>query len=385
MIILKIALRNVLQNKRRSLLIGLTLFIISFMLLTSNAAMNGVENQVISGYVNYQSGHVAVLWSEMKDVNTSEPTRFTDSLIGYQQDNRGAKERSVERLLEFLAENEHQVTHAFPAILRPVRFSYGNHQDQLTVYGLTPESARYLQDAKTLEIVAGRLPDADNPGVTVSQRLSDEQGVQIGDRLNLRIASADNDVFIHEARVLGIYANGAGYENSYAFMDNSQARELFAVPEPFFDICRIYLGSAGNASDFAARLDAQLLTENETLRAEDYRQASPFYTNNSRNMKLMFNIFILFMLMVIALGVVSTVRMNLFQRLQEFGTLRAIGYSRWQSYSIIFAEMFLLTAITMAAALACTLVLVTIFGRTGIYVGSALPPMRWAANGSGRS
>jgi len=58
-LILKIAFRNLVQNKWRSLLIGCALFTSSFLLLISNAAMNGVENQVISSYVHYQTGHVA--------------------------------------------------------------------------------------------------------------------------------------------------------------------------------------------------------------------------------------------------------------------------------------------------------------------------------------
>lgn len=86
--------------------------------------------------------------------------------------------------------------------------------------------------------------------------------------------------------------------------------------------------------------------------------------------RVMFNIFLIFILVVIAAGLLSTVRMSLFTRMKEFGTLRAIGYSRTRSFGIIFAEMFLLAALALAAAFVCTVILQAILGQTGIYVGT---------------
>ena len=57
-IILKIAVRNIRQNRKRSFLIGLTIFISSFLLLLSDAALNGIEKQVLRGYIPLQSGEV---------------------------------------------------------------------------------------------------------------------------------------------------------------------------------------------------------------------------------------------------------------------------------------------------------------------------------------
>jgi ABC-type lipoprotein release transport system permease subunit len=57
------------------------------------------------------------------------------------------------------------------------------------------------------------------------------------------------------------------------------------------------------------------------------------------------------------------------ERYTEIGTLRAIGYNRFQSFILIFLEIFILSLIFFSIAFILNLVLVLIFGKTGIYIG----------------
>ena len=368
MIILRIAFRNIAQNKWRSLLIGFALFISSFFLLVSNSAMNGIEDQVIRGYVNYQSGHVAVMWPGMKDVSSRDAGRFLFLLESYDPHIEGDNLTAIEALNQFLTENQAAVDKAFPSIMRLGRYTVGTENDQIVIFGLTQEHAEYLQNSRTLMITEGELPDSSNPGIAISEFSSTENGVNIGDSLLIRVATPNRDIREQEFTITGIYANGAGYDNHFAFMTDLEARNLTDVPQPLFDIHRIYLQDSGQAGQFAQELD-QALAET-VLFAESFREASPFYTNNSRNMRAMFNIFLIFILIVIAFGLVATIRMNLFERMKEFGTLRAMGYSRSQNFGIIFAEMFILAFLSLLAALVISVILVSYLGSTGIFVGT---------------
>jgi ABC-type antimicrobial peptide transport system permease subunit len=92
-----------------------------------------------------------------------------------------------------------------------------------------------------------------------------------------------------------------------------------------------------------------------------------------------FSAFSLFLLLVVGLGIRSTVCMNLFERMREFGTIRAIGFSRFSSFGIVFWEAFLLSLAALAAALLAAAVPVLLFIRTGIYIGSE--PMAYVFGG----
>lgn len=369
MLIIKIALRNLVMNKWRSLLIGFALFTSSFLLLISNATMNGVEDQVIRGYVHFQSGHVAVMWSEMKEISAKDPSRFLHKLVSYNPELETDNLEDIVQLEQFLGSNRDAVKAGFPSIMRLGRYSVGKVNDQFVVFGLTREHAAFLQQAKTLTIIEGELPDSETPGICISQFLAEDLGLNLGDSMQVRVATNAKEIREQEFVITGIYANVAGYDNFFAFMTDEDARKLTDVPQPLFDIYRVYLNSPQQAGEFAWKLNSYL-AGNPTLYAESYKDASTFYTNNSKYMRIMFNIFIFFILIVIAFGLVATIRMNLYERMREFGTLRAIGYSRSQNYGIIFAEMFLLAALALVAALILAGTLVAILGNTGIYVGT---------------
>lgn len=182
--IVKIAFRNIFYHRGRSLLIGLALFISTFCLLLSNAAMNGIETQVIDGYVNYQSGHVAVLWSGMDDVSRNDPSRFLQNLVSFDPEQETENLAAIRQLEQFMTENG-KVEYGFPAVLRLGNYIVGDQFDQILVFGLTDEHAQFLTGAGTLEITEGVLP-AESPGVVVSEFVAGQHELRLGDDFSIR-------------------------------------------------------------------------------------------------------------------------------------------------------------------------------------------------------
>ena len=134
-------------------------------------------------------------------------------------------------------------------------------------------------------------------------------------------------------------------------------------------MARVYLKDITKSKAFADELDNRLLEIGDSLRAEDYRKASIFFTQFYGILKAFYKIFFGFILCVIAVGLSATIHMNLLTRREEFGTLRAIGYSKLRCYGVIFLELFILAAISAGMALAFTIGFTAAFGKTGIYVG----------------
>jgi hypothetical protein len=65
-VFIKIAVGNILKNKKRTLLIGLTLVISCILLLLSFSIGNGIRRQVLDKYRYSQSGDVSVVWSNVR-------------------------------------------------------------------------------------------------------------------------------------------------------------------------------------------------------------------------------------------------------------------------------------------------------------------------------
>ena len=84
-----------------------------------------------------------------------------------------------------------------------------------------------------------------------------------------------------------------------------------------------------------------------------------------------FAAFIVFVLLIIALGMQSSVKMSLYQRMKEIGSMRAIGFGKAQVYVMIFTETFFLTVAAFVPAVLVSFGFVLAFHDHGVFVGPA--------------
>ncbi len=114
--LLRIAVRSVLADRRRSLLIGLSLFVSFSLLLFSDAVGNGAGSQLLRTHRVTQSADVVVVWRNVRDdVDPADPGR----LLFSEPDGKTRRENqsAVTALDDFLSRNTGEVT----AVYRPVR------------------------------------------------------------------------------------------------------------------------------------------------------------------------------------------------------------------------------------------------------------------------
>lgn len=380
-IVAKIALRNILLNKKRSLLIGVAIFLASFLLLFSNAIMNGVIIQVAKGLINIQSGNVAVVWENLKKISNTDATRllFVANDSSFDVDKDAQNKEALTRLNSFLTDHKSEIEAFYPTVKRGAQLQTSNGTDAaFFINSLSPSNQEDFFATKTFTMVEGKLLSGDYT-IAISKQKAIDNNLEIGDMITVLALTPYGAQNSLEFMVGGIFANRSGSDNNLGFVSEQNARELFDYDPGYFDIGRIYLKDPNQAEKFAGELDRYLLSQSPVLRAESSAQASAFYTNTSQSQKMLFSIFIIFLLCIIALGFRSMIRMNLFERMKEFGTLRAIGYNRAQSFLIIFYEVFFLSVIALTCATVVAELFALIFGKVGIYVGSG--PMSYAFGG----
>ncbi|AIQ12930.1 ABC transporter permease [Paenibacillus durus] len=369
MVLIKIALRNIFAHKKRSAMIGAAIFISCLFILLSTSAMNGVQQQVLKGYMNIQSGHVAVEWEEQQKISGSDPGKFSENGKTYDLRKDAENKAALQRLDAYLQKHDDEIKAFYPTIHRNAYIMKGSSMDFVMLYGLTEASGHFFSDTKTVEPDSGTFDFKQENDLYLSEEKLADNNLKVGDTITIDYTSAEGQAKSANFHIAGTYANGAGYNNIYAYVPDSYLRKLLAVEPEYFDIGRLYLKNSANAGAFSSALDAELLRGNPVLRAEPYSLASEFYTNTSKIMKLFFNIFFIFFLCVIAAGVYTTIKMNIFERLKEFGSMRAIGYSRMQTYLIVFYELFFLSLLSLLVAFVLSAVLVLYFSKAGIYVG----------------
>jgi len=369
-----IAFRNLGKTIRKSSLLALAVFLCSTILLIAFFAFNGVERQTLRNYVNVQAGHVIVLWNDLAESDTSSPQRFINvyEALTYHPDEARENQEALTTVENWLTDNEDQVDRTFPIVRRNAVIETTQTTDStFLTYSLTSEHRNFLVDNKSLSLAEGRFPDADADEVVISQDKAANLGLTVGDEVDIATITDAGQTVNTRFTVCGIYTDGAFYENLYGFLDDETARRVYAVPDGSYDSMLVFLKDRSDAQGFADGLEDRLQADGTVLHAESYLDANSFYNNTPAMIKAVFGVFIVFVLLIIALGMQSSVKMSLYQRMKEIGSMRAIGFGKAQVYTMIFFETFFLTVAALIPALVVSLGFVLVFENRGIFVGPA--------------
>lgn len=340
-----LALRNVLRHRGRT---GLTLLAIVFgvvALILSGGFVQDIFKQLGETLIHSQSGHLQV------------------ARAGYFE--RGA--RSPEK---FLIENDaelRRLTTGMPevdAVMGRLYFSglLGNGRTDLMIVGegIEPEAEARLGVGLTL--TAGRqLGDADAYGALIGHGLARALKLKPGDGVTLVVNTAAGAMNALEFEVVGVFQTfSQDYDARAVRIPLAAAQELLATPG--YNTLVVALHRTADTAGVAARLAGQLSAAG--LEVKRWEQLNEFYAQTVEMYRGQFGVLRFIILVMVLLGVANSVNLNVFERVGEFGTMRAMGNRARDIFALIVAENALLglagaslgVVIGIAAALAISAV-----------------------------
>lgn len=345
--LIKLAWRNVFRNKRRTLLSGLAIGIGLASLIVADGVILGMEQSMIS--------------------------MATDTLLGqgqiHEKDFR--KTLEVERVINdypavaAALEKEPTIRSFSPRTLSYAMLTSPANVESIILYGIEPEKERTITKISDAILKGSFLSSADPQKIVIGSKLADNLEVEVGDRLVVTLAQADTgDLSQAMFRVGGIYHfNMRDLDNGIAFITISKAQELLGLP--------------GKVHEIAFHFKDISLSRNKSL---------PFWTTFSTNgnvaegwMDIMpelesllqlsqFAVYITAIILfgVVSLGIMNTLFMSLYERMFEFGVLRAIGTRPLKMASMIIFEAGAISIISIIIGITLGYILMLYLGWSGI-------------------
>jgi ABC-type lipoprotein release transport system permease subunit len=364
---IKTAFRNLIQNGRRTILIGLTMTISCVLLLFSFTLGNGMASQVLAKYRIFQSGDVTAAWDSIMEYEVTDPSRLHFSKYDNRKHEQNLEE--IKRLDAYLESHADEIAGYYKALRGDGLLDAGSYASYSIIVGLDRREAEFFADNHVLRMNSGSLPLEHRYGVLLSDEAARQGGLQPGDWVVIDSDTASGYVNSLEYQVTGIYESSSEYDSVYIYMNSEDFLELYDQPAEYFHSVRIYLKEPEKSDEFAEALDNYLLEGSGLLRAESINRSGRFYLVIAGYLKSLFTLFVVFILLVIAAGIRSVVRMNLAARMKEFGTMRAIGFKRSHCFFVVFLEIFLLAVVFFVFAFGITGFIVYFLRQTGIHVG----------------
>ena len=346
--ILKYVLHNIIQKPLRSLILILTGFICSLLLILSFTISQTTSREVKQDLIAKMTGHIKILKKDNYEFN-------------YENDEQDRK--TAKYLKTYLADN------------RDINTYFHYIQDQLEIQAhLKREfvniiACDFTKDLKLKErtiLLEGEYPQPETPYTCViDETLQTKLRINVGDNIVLFISSVYGARNAMDFLVTGIYKPSAPwYENTCLIPaeDYESLTDLAGINSYY----KIYVKNEKKIPDLVAEINANI----STFEAKAYNDAgntdASFFLSLGKSNFILLSIITLIIFTALMISMRSILIVNIFDRRKEIGTLRAIGFSRNSVTNIFLMELFINVIIGYTLALICVLALTLFFHYASI-------------------
>lgn len=348
----RLAFRNVRRQTRRSLLTGIAMLLGVAVLIFARALTDGAHADWVDSAVRMGSGHVA-----LQDARF-QATRDIGNRVAAdvrQQIDRAIESEEVAQHLEAVAprlESEALANSAHGAVPVMLMGVEPSAESEFSTLDDHLKEGRYLEQGDSLHAYVG---------ADLAERLD----LEIGSRLVLTAQDAAGEIAGQFVRVVGTFETGL-----------PQADEGFVqIP---LTTAQQWLGVGRDVTTLALLLDStwevdgvveslrESLQGHDDLAVLSWRESMPELHAAIRADDYGEYIFHVVLFAIIALAIVNTVFMSVLYRTREFGVLRALGLTKDETASVVFAEGVILTAVSGLIGLVVGFVVTWVFFHDGL-------------------
>jgi ABC-type lipoprotein release transport system permease subunit len=347
----QIGWRNIWRNPKRTLVILSAVIIGIWSMIFLSAFMRGITDQMVRNGISTLTGHVQVHYK------------------GYRNDPGIENSMTEPSVLEKVFNNTLPPDTLWTSRVRVSAVaSNARHSNGVTLLGADPAKEGKISFIGGA-VTRGRFLKPDDPhGIVVGQALVEKFETKLGRKLVLMSQDTDREIASRAFRIVGIFqAEMEATEKQFVFVSLSAAQEMLKLEKGISEISMI-LSSHQEANEVAAAL-------RDVLSADDYevqtwQDAMPMVTAILR----MYDgfVFLWFFVVFIAMGfgIVNTTLMAVYERIREFGLLKALGMKPWWIVRQVLTESFYLLVLGMIIGTGLGALSVLALSGTGIDLSS---------------
>jgi ABC-type lipoprotein release transport system permease subunit len=340
------AWRNLWRNRRRSLVTIAAMTLAFASMVVYNGLLEGYMSNMERNIIEIEVGHIQV---------HAEGYRKRPSLYD-----------KIEMPETILAQLDEAGLVASARLLGPGLAAADESSAGVILRGLNP--ARDAHVSRIGEhVAAGEWLAHDDPkGVVLGQRLANTLGIDPGAELVVLSQAADgsmaNDLF-HVRGVLKPITDGT--DRAGVFMLDRDFRELMVFPEGAHQL--IVRTPNLEELDAATEKVAAVAEPNEV---KSWRQLFPTLANmlDTQRGAMAF----MFMIVYFAIGIVilNAALMAVYERIREFGVLKAVGMSPMSVFRLILMETVYIVIISLVIGLVVAAPFLYVLATSGIDIGT---------------
>lgn len=341
----KQATRNILRNKKRSFLTALLIAMSLMALAFTDGIMIGMSRNMIESATRLFSGDAQIHHPSFRQTNDPE-FRFEQGDI-------------VDRLTR-----EPEIKAATARTLSPAMVSSSASVASVQAIGINPATEKTVSKIESSVISGHYLTGESETEIMLGYLLAEKLEVDLNDRIVLSVPRLDqSDISQELFRVSGIFRfNARMMDEGMIFIPLARSQHLMGTNDDIQEI-------AFNFVDPQQAQNHQLALwqkyTNDGMLAQGWDKLMPALSTMLGMLDYSLIIVGLILYVIVALGVINSTFMSIYERTWEFGVIKAIGTTPMQIFQLIMFEGLILAVISALAGLILGLAinyLVAIYG-----------------------
>ncbi|MDP7114681.1 MAG: FtsX-like permease family protein, partial [Myxococcota bacterium] len=313
---IKLALRNLFRNRRRTVLTVAAIAVgLSLMLWTVNFQKGSYGTMIRMG-ISSMAGHVVV------------------QAPGYQE------EKEVTAVVEDVAGVASTLASEFPDGVVAPRIAMGGLLMSTStsvgtlLNGLWPEAEIQVQDLHT-KIVEGKWFGDDDREIVIGKAMADTLDVELGDKLVFMGQNGSDEVQSRMFRVRGIYRTGSDQiDGRLAFVHLGAAQELLNYGD-VAHMVTLHLDDPDDSYEATDRAETLLSAD---LDVRNWKEALPELAAMIQMDRASGDVMMAIIGLIVAFGVLNTLLMSVLERTREFGVMLSLGMKPSQLARLVLLE-----------------------------------------------
>lgn len=316
----KIAIRNVLRNRRRS---AITLLVIVFGAV-GLILFGGYKAHTIvalrESTIRTRLGHLQIYKQGFATAEAKKP-------LEYGLENPDAIRRAVE------ADKRVRMTTAQITLMGLI--SNGDKSETFLATAVEPAQDRAMRSSRIVE--GSELPDNESDAVILGRGLAASMHAKVGDYLTLMTTTTTGSLNATDVRVAGIFTMGVKeYDDRAIKMPLAGAQQLLQTKK--VERLIVMLNDTDDTPAVRRDLAKTFARNGWSLEMKDWSELATFYHQVVMLYSGIFGFLGVVVFAIVIFSVANTILMSVFERTREIGTLMAIGTTRGRIWQMFLSE-----------------------------------------------
>ena len=321
--ILKIAWRNVWRNKRRTIITILAVFFAAYLSIVMRGMQKGVYKDTINNAVELFTGYMQI---QHEDYNDKPSLRNS-----FKPD---------DELFNFLNNNEDIIAYS-PRIDGNGLIGKNNSSIGTVITCIDPDMDSEVTTLKS-KVTKGNFINNENPKeIVAGYKLLDNLNAEVGDSVVILATSYDGSMGNMKFVVGGSIKTGSPeMDKRTVIMHLNTGNELFAMYGKRTSVA-LSLSSVDVISEVQKDVSNKL--KGTELNVLDWAELMPSLKQSIELDDASGMIYLMFLIIIVAFGIMNTITMSVTERYKEFGVMLALGAKHVFLVVTLFFEILFIT------------------------------------------